>query len=36
MDIGVERVSPFSPNTAREKKFEGNDKFHFVEYKKIK
>ena len=36
MDIGVERVSPFSPNTAQEKKFEGNDKFHFVEYKKIK
>ena len=28
MDIGAEGVSP--------KKFEGNDKFRFVEYKKIK
>ena len=36
MDIGAEGVSPYSPNSAQEKKFEGNDKFHFVEYKKIK
>ena len=28
MDIGAEGVSPFSPNSAQEKKFEGNDKFH--------
>ena len=25
MDIGAEGVSPFSPNSAQEKKFEGND-----------
>ena len=30
MDIGVERVSPFSPNSAQEKKIEGNDKYFIL------
>ena len=36
MDIGAEGVCPLSPSSDQEKNFEGNDKFHFVEYKKIK
>ena len=30
MDIEVERVSPFSPNSAQEKKIEGNDKYFIL------